>query len=233
MLEGCRSLDPFAAAVEVLAYDPDFGDFNMAGWLPMPARAGSHAAWSLTIRLQTASVASSRERDNHGIHAMDRATLAALSTFPQQLEAFFEIIPANRWRWKPGCWEGIPSEPFSAIEQICHVRDIEVEGYHARFRRALQETRPVLANVDGEALAVERAYTEANPGEVFAAFRAARTRTLEVVAAFTPEQWERAAVFDGAPITVRGLVHMLCSHDQQHLAGLQWLMARIDASRLS
>ena len=161
---------------------------------------------------------------------MNRTTLAALAAFPQQLEAFFEMIPAGFRNWKPASWEGIPSEPFSAIEQICHVRDIEVDGYRERFQRALQETHPVLGNVDGETLAIERAYSGADPREAFAAFRAARTRTLGTIAAFTPEQLERTAVFDGAPITVRGLVHMLCSHDQQHLAGLQWLMARIDAA---
>jgi hypothetical protein len=26
-------------------------------------------------------------------------------------------------------------------------------------------------------------------------------------------------------------VHYLCSHDQQHLAGLQWLLGRIEAGR--
>lgn len=163
---------------------------------------------------------------------MDRTTLTALSTFPRQLGAFFEIIPAGHWNWKPDSWEGIPSEPFSAIEQICHVRDIEVDGYHRRFDRALQETRPELENVDGEMLSIERTYADADPREVFATFRAARTRTLEIVAAFTPEHWGRTAVFDGAPITVRGLVHMLCSQDQQHLAGLQWLLARIDTAGL-
>ena len=163
---------------------------------------------------------------------MNQTTLIALSAFPQQLEAFFGIIPVDSWSWswKPDSWEGIPSEPFSAIEQVCHVRDIEVDGYHERFQRALRETNPVLGNVDGETLAIERAYSGADPREAFAAFRAARTRTLETIAAFTPEQLERTAVFDDAPITVRGLVHMLCSHDQQHLAGLQWLMARLDAA---
>jgi len=112
------------------------------------------------------------------------------------------------------------------------VRDIEVEGYHQRFRRALQETNPTLENVEGETLAVQRAYADAEPAEVFAAIRAARTQTLATISALTAEQLERTALFDGSPITVRGLVHMLCSHDQQHLAGLQWLMARIDASRL-
>ena len=163
--------------------------------------------------------------------AMDQATLSALTAFPKQLETFFAVIPKEARNWKPDSWEGIPSEPFSAIEQICHVRDIEVCGYHQRFRRALQETNPTLENVDGETLAVQRAYAAAEPAEVFAAFRAARAKTLETISTLTSQQFERIAVFDGAPITVRGLVHMLCSHDQQHLAGLQWLMARIDASR--
>jgi hypothetical protein len=162
---------------------------------------------------------------------MNPVTIESLSTFPRQLERYFDAIPKSFENWKPDSWEGIPSEPFSAIEQICHVRDIEVDGYHERFRRALQETDPTLENVDGETLAVERAYAAAEPSEVFAAFRAARAKTLETIASLTAEQFDRTAVFDGAPITVRGLVHMLCSHDQQHLAGLQWLMARIDASR--
>lgn len=162
---------------------------------------------------------------------MNPTTLSALAAFPTQLEAFFGVIPAQARNWKPASWEGIPSEPFSAIEQICHVRDIEVDGYHQRFRRVLQETHPTLENVNGETLAVQRGYAAAGPAEVFAAFRAARTQTLATISALTSEQFDRTAVFDGAPITVRGLVHMLCSHDQQHLAGLQWLMARIDASQ--
>jgi hypothetical protein len=47
-------------------------------------------------------------------------------------------------------------------------------------------------------------------------------------------QWERRALFDGyGPLTLRGLVHFLCSHDQQHLAGLQWLMGKIEGARLA
>jgi hypothetical protein len=32
------------------------------------------------------------------------------------------------------------------------------------------------------------------------------------------------------PVTLRGLIHYLCSHDQQHLAGLQWLLGKIGAA---
>jgi hypothetical protein len=31
---------------------------------------------------------------------------------------------------------------------------------------------------------------------------------------------------------LRALVHYLCSHDQQHLAGLQWLLGKVDAARV-
>jgi hypothetical protein len=40
--------------------------------------------------------------------------------------------------------------------------------------------------------------------------------------------FERTAEFEGyGPVTLRGLVHFLCSHDQQHLSGLQWLLGKI------
>jgi hypothetical protein len=38
--------------------------------------------------------------------------------------------------------------------------------------------------------------------------------------------------FDGCgSLTVRGLVHYLCRHDRRHLAGMQWLLGKIDAAR--
>ena len=33
------------------------------------------------------------------------------------------------------------------------------------------------------------------------------------------------------PVTLRGLAHYLCSHDQQHLSGLQWLLGKIESGR--
>ena len=80
---------------------------------------------------------------------MNSSTLHALAAFPQQLEAFYESIPAAYKHWAPPSWEGIPSERFTAIEQVCHVRDIEIEGYHLRFRRPLVENNPTLEFIDG------------------------------------------------------------------------------------
>ena len=80
------------------------------------------------------------------------------------------------------------------------------------------------------AITLERPYASEDATQVFAAFRAARGTTLELLRALTAEQLNRPAEFERyGPVTLRGLVHYLCSHDQQHLAGLQWLLGKIGA----
>jgi len=162
---------------------------------------------------------------------MNPTTLSALAAFPSQLEAHYAAIPTAYRHWAPPSWEGVPSEAFTAIEQLCHVRDIEIEGYHLRFRRTLQETHPTLVSIDSEPLAIERAYGTADAAKVLAEFRLARVQTMEIISSLSDAQLARTAVFEGyGPLTMRSLIHYLCSHDQQHLAGLQWLAGKIDAS---
>jgi len=166
-------------------------------------------------------------------HDMNQSTLNALMSFPQQLEYFYEAIPAGYKHWAPLSWDGIPSENFTAIEQICHVRDVELDGYHVRFQRALHETNPTLESLEGYILARKRDYANANAADVFAAFRNGRNKTIELLSELTPEQYKRTAMFEGyGLLTVQSLAHYLCSHDQQHLAGLQWLLGKIEASHI-
>lgn len=165
---------------------------------------------------------------------MNPTTLSALAAFPSQLEAHYAAIPAAFRHWAPPSWEGVPSEVFTAIEQLCHVRDIEVEGYHVRFRRTLAEVHPTLVSIDSEPLAIERNYGAADAAKVLAEFRLARVQTMEIVSSLSDAQLQRTAVFEGyGPLTMRSLIHYLCSHDQQHLAGLQWLAGKIDASTVT
>ena len=161
-----------------------------------------------------------------------QATFAALAAFPVELERHYGAIPLDFVHWAPASWQGVPSEPFTAIEQICHVRDIELEGYQVRFRRTLEEDAPHLPSIDSESLALQRDYGHSNAQRAFADFRAARSRTLALLHTLDEAQLARPAMFEGyGRVTLRGLVHYLCSHDQQHLAGLQWLLGKIDASR--
>ena len=164
--------------------------------------------------------------------AMHPITLATLEAFPAELEKHFAAFPAGYSHWTPASWEGVPSEPFTAIEQICHVRDIEIEGYHQRFARTLHEEQPLLPSIDSEAVAKQRNYGAADPTRVFAEFRAARAVTLGLLRGLDQAQLDRRATFEGyGPVSLRALVHYLCSHDQQHLAGLQWLLGTADTAR--
>lgn len=163
---------------------------------------------------------------------MQPITLQALAAFPSQLEAHYAAIPAAFRHWVPPSWDGIPSEQLTAIEQVCHVRDIEVLGYHVRFRRTLAEVHPTLASLDTDALARDHAYGSQSAEAAMSAFREARAQTLALIAGLSPDQLRRTAAFEGyGALSLQSLIHYLCSHDQQHLAGLQWLLGKIEAQR--
>lgn len=165
---------------------------------------------------------------------MIETTLQTLAAFPDQLEAHYAAVPPGFAQWAPPSWDGIPSEHFTALAQVLHVRDIEITGYHVRFGRTLREQQPLLADIDSYALAAERGYAQAtDANDALAEFRVARARTVAMLAKLHAGDLDRAAIFDGyGPVTVRGLMHYLCSHDQQHVAGLQWLLGQIEASRV-
>lgn len=164
---------------------------------------------------------------------MNSITIGALEAFPQQLEAHYAAIPPEFKNWAPPSWEGVPSEALTALEQVCHVRDIEIDGYHVRFHRTLNEFNPTLASIDTDALARERAYGASDAVVALAVFREARAKTVALIASLTTEQFNRTALFEGyGPLSLCSLVHYLCSHDQQHLAGMQWLLGKIEASRV-
>jgi hypothetical protein len=161
-----------------------------------------------------------------------RVTLEALRSFPRQLEAHYRAVPDELKHWAPVSWNGIPSEHFTALEQVCHVRDIEIEGYQVRFRRTLDEANPTLAGIDSESVAVAREYGKSDGARALLDFAGAREKTMALLETLRPDQLDRPAVFEGyGETTLRGLIHFLCSHDQQHLAGLQWLIGKGSSPR--
>ena len=163
---------------------------------------------------------------------MKSITIRALEDFPAQLEAHYAAVPAEFKHWSPQSWEGIPSESLTAIEQVCHVLDIETLGYHSRLRRTLNELNPMLESIDTYALAKDRDYASQDADAALEKFREARFQTTALLASLSPEQFHRTAVFEGyGSLSLQSLVHYLCSHDQQHLAGLQWLLGKIEAGR--
>lgn len=157
--------------------------------------------------------------------------LNSLRSFPSALRDLLSGIPAAALDWRPASWEGIPSEMLTIRQQICHMRDIEADGYTQRFQRLLSESQPVLESIDGYALVEARQYDRTDLTTALDAFEAAREKTMAILDHVGPQGLARRGTFEGyGPVTVRGLIHFLCSHDQQHLAGIQWLLGMREAA---
>jgi hypothetical protein len=154
--------------------------------------------------------------------------LAELASMPDEIAGLIAQVPAEKLDWAPPTWEGIPGERFTALGQACHLRDIERDGYHLRFGRTLREERPDLASIDSYALAAERNYEADTAQAALTAFRKARRETVAMLQTVRPGDWDRMATFaEYGAVTLRGLAHILRSHDLQHLACLHWLLAKM------
>jgi hypothetical protein len=156
----------------------------------------------------------------HGLET----TFQAMHAFPGQFRAMIAALPQPLLDWKPASWDGIPSEMLTVRQQACHVRDIDVDGYALRFRRLLGEEKPVLASIETYGLIASRDYDRTEIAAALDAFAAARSRLMSQLEGLDEDALSRTGTFEGyGPVSVRGLIHYLCSHDQQHLAGVQWL----------
>lgn len=154
-------------------------------------------------------------------------TFRSMRAFPAELRRLIASLPEGLLDWRPDSWDGIPSEMLTVRQQACHVRDIEIDGYALRFARVLHENDPLLESIDGYELVAARDYDGTEIGAALDAFDRGRTRVMALLEGTDPSLYGRRGRFEGyGPVTFRGLVHFLASHDQQHLAGIQWLAGR-------
>ncbi len=154
-------------------------------------------------------------------------TVEVLRRFPAELRRHLEDAPDGAVDFRPKAWDGIPSEQLTLRQQICHLRDIEIDGYARRFERMLGEKKPRLESIDAYALVSERRYDKTEIEHAFAAFEAARRDTVRLLESIKPDDLNRLGGFEGyGRVTLNGLVHYLVSHDQQHLAGIHWLIGK-------
>jgi galactokinase len=92
----------------------------------------------------------------------------------------------------------------------------------------LDESEPSLESLDSYDIARQRGYESADLAAALTAFREARAVTVERLRSLTDAQLMRAGEFaEYGRLTLQALIHYLHSHDQQHLAGLQWLAGKI------
>ena len=123
------------------------------------------------------------------------------------------------------------ADEFSTVENICHLRDLEIEGYGERIARMLEEDEPSLPDFDGARVALERNYNRQDVHAALAAFSQARSANLARAGELTPEQLERKAKLEGVgEITLLRLFELMEEHDQGHLDEVTILLQRRQSS---
>jgi transcriptional regulator with XRE-family HTH domain len=138
--------------------------------------------------------------------------VATLGAMPAKVKDVAARIPESKWRARSA------SGAFSLLEHVCHLRDIEGDGYRMRLQRMLTEECPSLPDIDGDALAKERDYQSQDLSAALAAFTATRLETVARLARLTPEERQRTGLMAGTrEITIDGLADAMMAHDSEHL----------------
>ena len=121
---------------------------------------------------------------------------------------------------------------FSVLEGVCHLRDIETDGYTERIYRILNEDRPLLPDINGSRLAIERDYNNQNLEASVQSFAHARGRNIETLQALNETQINREGTLEGVgTISLGELLRMMREHDEDHIRELRTIRARLDAER--
>jgi hypothetical protein len=144
-----------------------------------------------------------------------------LEETPESIRQLTAGLADGELRWKPDAGE------FSALEQVCHLRDLEREGYGVRIEKLLTKTEPRLPDFEGGRIARERAYNTQDFERAFQAFSLARSRNIRALKSLTPEELNLGGVLEGVgPITLKKLCLLMLEHDQSHREELRALRQR-------
>ncbi len=139
------------------------------------------------------------------------SSLVELGEFPGRVRELIEGLSHDQLTIKR------TPEEFSLAEHVCHLRDIEREGYLLRIRLIQTVDSPPLPDIDGTRLAIERDYNKEDIAEALSRFSAARNESTDLLRQTREDQWTRTGVLEGVgKITLLRLVEMMLEHDASH-----------------
>ena len=115
------------------------------------------------------------------------------------------------------------------VEHLCHLADLESEGYGARIERLLTEEEPEWGDFDGEQIARERRYLEQDAEIALQRFADARARNVARLRATPAEDMERRGRQEGlGEVTLARVVEMMLEHDRVHAADIKTLLKELN-----
>ncbi|OLE53412.1 MAG: hypothetical protein AUG51_13380 [Acidobacteria bacterium 13_1_20CM_3_53_8] len=134
-----------------------------------------------------------------------------LEETPRVVRQFSENLSETELRWKPS------EDEFSVLENVCHLRDIEREGYSVRIEKLLNEDKPFLHDLDGARMALARDYNNQDFSTALEDFSQAREVNARKLVELSVEQLNRSGEFEGVgEITLEKLLQMMREHDDGH-----------------
>src|ERR1700722_746096 len=143
-----------------------------------------------------------------------------LASVPPFLDEALRSIAVADWDRHA---EGIE---FSFRQQLCHLRDVELEGYLVRVTRMTAEASPLMVDLNGTELAQVRHYEIQDPALAVRDFTSLRTATVAKLRGLSRDDWSRLGRFaPDSPFNVRELAAMMLAHDRQHCDEIGALVA--------
>jgi hypothetical protein len=107
---------------------------------------------------------------------------------------------------------------WSIVEHICHLRDIEKDGYRARITKLLTEDQPFLEDLDGDKLAVDRAYINQDLNAALEIFIKTRAVNIEAIRDLSTAQLSKSGMFENVGhLTLAQLLNKMREHDREHI----------------
>lgn len=145
-----------------------------------------------------------------------------LAETPERVRQLTSDLSEADARRKPS-----PQE-FSALENVCHLNDLEREGYALRIEKLIGEEQPFLPDFDGGKIAAERDYNKRQLPLMLDAFAHSRRSNLRAVSGLSANDLQRGGTLETVgPITLESLLLKMREHDEAHLQELSDLRARL------
>jgi hypothetical protein len=117
---------------------------------------------------------------------------------------------------------------FAMVEHLCHLGDLEREGYGMRIERLLSEDGPEWDDFDGDAIARERNYLEQDAEAALQRFADARAANVARLRAVTGDEWQRRGLHRGlGEVTLARLTEMMLQHDREHAEDIRTLLREL------
>jgi len=138
--------------------------------------------------------------------------IATLAAMPARVADRVAAFPDAERTTRPG------TGGFSLVEHVCHLRDIDTEGYRVRIDRILAESSPLLPDIDGARLAAERDYERADLPRALGDFFAARAAIVDRLRRLSVDERRRSGRMEGAgDVTLDDVIAMMLAHDAEHV----------------